>query len=45
METTIDITRNENEAKDKDENEVENKDENEHEDLEEAPTKNDSADA
>ena len=41
----IDVTGNENEAKDEDKNEAENEDKNEHEDLEEAPTKNDGTDA
>ena len=41
----IDLTGNENEAEDEDKNEAEDEDENEHEDLEEAPMKNDGADA
>ena len=44
-ENTIDVTVNENEAEDEDKNGAENEDKDEHEELEEAPTKNDSADA
>ena len=42
---TIDITGNESGAEDEDKNEAENEDKNEREELEEAPTKNSSADA